>query len=135
MLCSGQQLLAASRADVLQAINWVENPFNSPQPGAFGELGAYQFRSSTWQMHTTRPFAQAIDRRCSDEVAVLHYEWIKATLERAGFEASVYNIAVAWNAGVGAVVRSRIPASTRDYATRVNNLAVDLSSRSAIAMK
>jgi hypothetical protein len=134
-LLSGQPLSAASRADTLQAINWVENPFNRPQPGASGELGAYQFRASTWRMHTKRPFAQAIDRRCSDEVAVLHYEWIRATLLRAGIEPTVYNIAVAWNAGTGAVVRSQIPPSTRDYATRVNNLAVDLGARTMVAMK
>lgn len=122
------------RADTLQAINWVENPSNDPRPGKFGELGAYQFRAATWQMHTQRPFADAIKRQYSDEVAVLHYEWLKSSLAKAGVEPSPYNIALAWNAGLGAVVRGRAPAVSHDYAQRVTNLVTDLRSQ-AVAMK
>jgi hypothetical protein len=125
--------IAASRTETLQAIHWVENPSDSVRPGPCGELGAYQFRAATWQMHSQLPFAEAIDRQTSDEVAVRHYEWLKTTLTRAGVEASTYNIALAWNAGVNAVIRGRIPAASRDYATRVNNLAADLSTQ--VAMK
>lgn len=129
-----QTASANFRADTLQAINWVENPSDSPRPGKCGELGAYQFRAATWQMHTERPFTDAIKRQCSDEVAVLHYEWLKNTLTKAGVEATPYNIALAWNAGVGAVIRGRAPAVSHDYAQRVTNLVADLRSR-AVAMK
>src|ERR1051326_8830285 len=88
---SGAKLGASPRADTLQAINWVENPTGTTRPGAYGELGPYQFRQSTWQMHTQRPFIEATDRRAADEVAVAHYEWVKAALERAGVEATTYN--------------------------------------------
>ncbi|HEX2853137.1 MAG TPA: hypothetical protein VHO24_07860 [Opitutaceae bacterium] len=133
-LSTAQKASANFRADTLQAINWVENPSNSPRPGKCGELGAYQFRAATWQMHTQRPFAEAIDRSCSDEVAVLHYEWLKTALAKAGVEPTPYNIALAWNAGVGAVIRGRAPAVSHDYAQRVTNLVTDLRSR-AVAMK
>jgi len=120
---------ASSRWETLEAIHSVENPFDRQTPGPCGELGAYQFRQDTWRMYSHRAFNEALDRRYSDEVAVRHYDWLKATLERNGLEASIYNIALAWNAGIGAVVNGRAPASSRDYATRVENIAVDLHSR------
>ena len=117
---------AVSRAETLQSIHWVENPRESSRPGPFGELGAYQFRKGTWSMHTSRPFSEALDRRASDEVAILHYEWLKRSLIKAKVEPSVYNIALAWNAGMGAVVRGRAPSASHDYARRVKNLALDV---------
>ena len=122
---------AATRWETLHAIHMVENPSNSPKPGPFGELGAYQFRSSTWEMYTKRPFSQAIDRSVSDEVAVQHYEWLKSALVRAGMEPSVYNIAMAWNAGIGSVIRGTVPSVARNYASRVENIANDLNRRLA----
>jgi hypothetical protein len=132
---SGAQLGATPRSDTLQAINWVENPLGTTRAGTYGELGAYQFKESTWRMHTQRPFADANDRRVSDEVAVAHYEWLKAALERAGVEPTTYNIALAWNAGVSAVIKRHAPAVAHNYATRVNNLATDLGMRQLVAAK
>lgn len=126
---------AASRWETLEAIHAVENPSNSPRPGRFGELGAYQFRASTWRMYSRRPFSEATNRRTSDEVAVRHYEWLKATLLGAGVEPSTYNIALAWNAGATAVISGRVSSSSRDYAARVNNLASTLSATTQVAMK
>src|ERR1043165_7025437 len=74
---------ADDRAALLSAIHNIENPRNLTRPGAHGELGAYQFRPTTWQMHTTIPFRQALDRETSDVVAVKHYEWLKRGLEAA----------------------------------------------------
>lgn len=113
---------AADRWETLRAINWVENPTNQTQAGRYGELGPYQFRSATWRMHTSRPFSQAVERSAADEVAVKHYEWIKRTLARGGVEANPFNIAMAWNCGVEAILTGRIPAMSYNYATRVNNL-------------
>lgn len=134
-LTCAHSLQAGSRSETLQSINWVENPSDSPRPGPCGELGAYQFRRETWVMHTQKPFGEAVNRKTSDEIAILHYEWIKNALERAGMEPSTYNIAMAWNAGVGAVIKGRVPAVSRDYATRVNNLATDLSAHQLVAAK
>src|SRR5581483_3534765 len=75
---------AADRWETLEAIHWVENPHDSTRIGAHGELGPYQFRQSTWRMHSHRPFYQAVNRQYSDEVAVKHYEWLRGGLEQAG---------------------------------------------------
>lgn len=122
---------ASERWETLQAIHCVENPDDRETPGTFGELGAYQFRPETWRRYSNRPFHQALDRRASDEAAVRYYDAIKASLVRRGVPPTTYNIAVAWNAGIGAVMNDCAPNSTRDYASRVNNLASELHSRLA----
>ena len=125
---------ASDRWETLRAINWVENPTNQTQVGRFGELGPYQFRPGTWRMHTAKPFRQAINREVADEVAVKHYEWIKRTLEQAGAEASVFNIAMAWNCGVDAVLSGRAPSVSYHYAERVTNLVQTLKERTQPAV-
>ena len=121
---------ASDRWETLRAINWVENPTNQTSAGRFGELGPYQFRSGTWRMHTSKPFSLANQRAVADEVAVKHYEWIKRTFERAGVETSAFNIALAWNCGVDAVLSGRAPSVSFRYAERVTNLVETLKERS-----
>ena len=120
---------ASDRWETLRAINWVENPTNQTQVGRYGELGPYQFRPTTWRMHTAKPFSQAVQRAVADEVAVKHYEWIKRTLERSGVEPSAFNIAMAWNCGVDAVLSGRVPSVSYNYAERVTNLVDVLKER------
>lgn len=120
---------ASDRWETLRAINWVENPTNQTQVGRFGELGPYQFRPGTWRMHTDKPFRQAIQREVADEVAVKHYEWIKRTFQKAGVEPNVFNIAMAWNCGVEAVLSGRAPSVSYHYAERVSNLVETLKDR------
>jgi hypothetical protein len=117
------QSRASERWATLEAIHQLENPQNSPEPGTYGELGAYQFREETWKMHTTAPFSRALDRRSSDAVAVKHYEWIKAQLEGRGIIPTPYRIALAWNGGIRAVFVEHPPAAAVDYASRAANLA------------
>lgn len=73
-------------------------------------------------MHTKEPFKLAVDRDHADMVAVHHYEWIRRGLLQAGIDPNAYNIALAWNSGLGAVVKGRIPQITYNYAQRVENL-------------
>lgn len=113
---------ASDRWETLKAINWVENPTNQTKVGRFGELGPYQFRPATWKMHTDKPFRLAIQRAEADEVAVKHYEWIKRNFERAGVEVNSFNVALAWNSGVDAVLSGRSPSVSYNYAERVTNL-------------
>ncbi len=115
-------LADAERADVLRAINWVENPTNHTRRGAHGELGPYQFRANTWRLHTRKSFNLAVIREHADEVAMQHYEWIKRGLQRAGVDPHPYNIALAWNSGLGSVLNGKVPAVTYNYAQRVTNL-------------
>ena len=124
---------ADDRWETLRAINWVENPTNHTRMGRFGELGPYQFRPTTWRMHTKRPFSQATQREAADEVAVMHYEWIKQALEKAGVDASPFNIAMAWNSGVNNVLNGRVPGVTYNYAERVTNLVHTFKQRALAA--
>lgn len=118
---------SSGRAETLEAIHAVENPYDSTRPGRHGELGPYQFRPSTWQMHTRLPFAQAIDRGASEAVAIRHYEWLKRGLIRAGIAPTPYNIALAWNGGLTATIRGRVSSASRHYAERVANLTQEFS--------
>lgn len=126
------QAHASERWATLEAIHQLENPGNSAEPGALGELGPYQFREGTWKMHTTAPFSRALDRRSSDAVAVKHYEWIKGELERRGIAATPYRVALAWNGGIRAVFVEHPPSVAVDYASRAANLAAYLE-RSELA--
>jgi hypothetical protein len=115
---------ATERWATLEAIHQLENPRDSDLPGNLGELGAYQFREQTWKMHTAAPFRRALDRRSSDAVAVKHYDWIKAELEKRGITVTPYMIALAWNGGIKAVLEGHPPAPAVDYASRAANLAL-----------
>jgi len=128
-----ESLAASERWETLKAINWVENPFNSPKAGPNGELGPYQFRQGTWRMYTRKPFSLALEQKHSDDVAIRHYEWIRRALLSSGIEPSPFFIALAWNAGVDKVVNGRAPASSYRYATQVTNLVADLAARTAAA--
>jgi hypothetical protein len=126
LVCLGA--VATARADerreaFLEAIHHLENPRNSTRPGAHGELGAYQFRISTWIQHTSIPFRQALNRETSDAVAIKHYEWLKTRLEAARVPATNYNLALAWNGGLTAAVKGRAMPASHSYARRAVNLA------------
>jgi hypothetical protein len=123
------QARASQRWATLEAIHELENPRDLSGPGQRGELGAYQFREQTWRMYTQAPFSRALDRRSSDAVAVKHYNWIKAELERRGVEASPYRIALAWNGGISAALDEHPSAAATDYAARAANIAADIESR------
>lgn len=118
---------ASTRWATLEAIHKIENPYNLTKPGPRGELGAYQFRASTWRMHTNVPFHHALDRSTSDTIAIKHYEWLKRGLERARIPANTYNIALAWNGGLSAVIRGKSPRVAHNYAQRAVNLASTLA--------
>ena len=132
LLAGAAPAFASERWATLQAIHLLENPADSARPGSLGELGAYQFREETWKMHTSVPFSLAVDRRVSDAVAVKHYDWLKAELERRGVAATPFTIALAWNCGFRAVVSGRPSAPAVDYATRAANLEAELA-RNALA--
>lgn len=125
---------ASERAETLRAINWVENPTNHARRGSKGELGPYQFMPNTWRLHTKKSFHLAVVRDHADEVAIRHYEWIKQGLVSAGIDPSIYNIAMAWNCGLGAVKNGRVPMVTYHYAERVQNLVeMQHSQKAALA--
>ncbi|MEX2044265.1 MAG: hypothetical protein WD941_02860 [Opitutus sp.] len=127
-------LRAADRWATLEAIHQLENPRNVTRPGPRGELGAYQFRSATWRMHTSLPFQHALDRKVSDAIAVKHYEWIKRGLEQASVPVTPYMIALAWNGGLSGAINNRAPGVAHDYASRAANLAAVFRKSSLMAL-
>jgi hypothetical protein len=129
----GSAAHASERWATLQAINWVENPTNHTRMGAHGELGPYQFRVGTWRMHTARPFSLAVQRPYADEVAVKHYDWLRTGLLRAGIQPIPYNIALAWNGGLEAVVSGRAVEASHRYAQQVQNLVEKLRQMEAVS--
>ncbi len=118
---------AAARADTrwatLKAIHLLENPNDRTTPGPYGELGAYQFRSSVWYRYTRQPFSHALNRAASDAIALRHYDYLKTQLELHGIPATPYNIAKAWNGGLGAALAHRSSHAAREYAQRASNMA------------
>ncbi|MFT3781823.1 MAG: hypothetical protein QM790_07380 [Nibricoccus sp.] len=124
-------LTASGRAGtsaVLRGIRIVETQDQlHPPRGKLGERGPYQFRRSTWRMHTQSSFDLAENREVSNTVARRHYAWIQTQLEANGVAPSPYNIALAWNAGVNAVIRGSAPAVAHDYASRVLNIAAEIA--------
>lgn len=124
-------LSVAGRADtdaVLRGIRIVETRDQlHPPRGKLGERGPYQFRRDTWRMHTSANFALAENREVANTVARRHYAWLESQLASGGVEPSPYNVAVAWNAGLNAVLHGTIPSVSRDYAVRVLNLAAEFA--------
>jgi hypothetical protein len=109
-------------ADFLYAIRQVESGDRYDGPaGPGGELGAYQFRSEVWRQYTDAPFSSA-QTAMADDIASRHFWQIVHRLQSHGIEPTTWNIAAAWNGGFRAVIKGRIPRSTRDYAMRVVNL-------------
>ena len=127
--CAAAPSEPATVDDFLYAIRQVESGdrYDGP-PGSMGELGAYQFRRQVWYQHTREPF-EAARTAYADTVAAEHYRWIESGLTSVGMNPTHWNIAAAWNSGLTAVRSGRIPRSTRDYANRVENLALDRAER------
>ena len=113
---------------LLEVLHSLENPNNVTRVGRRGELGPYQFRPATWRMHTSKPFSQANDHATASEIATLHCDWLRRGLQKRGLEPTVYNLALAWNAGLDATIKGRATGQSHRYAQRAHNLWTDLRS-------
>ena len=60
-------------------------------------------------------------------VAAAHLEWLRLSLEQKGRPATPYNLALAWNAGLGAVLTGKAPPGAHDYAARADALYESLT--------
>lgn len=109
----------------IRTVETQDKPY--PPRGKLGERGSYQFRRSTWRLHTSSSFDLAENREVANTVAKRHYAWIEAQLKANGLDPSPYNVALAWNAGVNAVIRGKAPNVAHDYAARVVNIASTVS--------
>lgn len=98
-------------AVLLHAIALVETGGRAHVVGQAGERGAFQMT----------PAVVASAGGYSERHAAKELRRIEAVMLHANIDPSPYNLALAWNAGVGAVVRGRAPESSYDYAQRVRN--------------
>lgn len=88
--------------------------------GALGEEGPWQLMPQTWAMHMPGiAFAEARNPAQARVCAVRHVRWLAAQLEARGVDASVFNIAAAWNAGLERYLSGRAPVRAYRYAADV----------------
>lgn len=91
----------------------------TPGRGANGELGPYQLTRGVWARHSALRFNLANAKGVEgDRVALAHLAWLQTHVDNP----TPYRLALAWNAGLGAVQRNSFSDSSVDYAHRVRNV-------------
>jgi hypothetical protein len=108
------------------AFNWsmaqVESANNPHLVGPVGELGVFQFTSTTWYQHTKTPFSHAVNTEISNTVATRHTDWICAQLVSKGITPTAAWIALCWNYGAEGATSGRVTKKAKQYSERVDNL-------------
>lgn len=96
--------------------------------GRRGERSAWQISPEVWREYCEASFTRASsDSRLAAMVAAAHLEWLRLSLEQKGRPATPYNLALAWNAGLGAVLTGKAPPGAHDYAARADALYESLT--------
>jgi hypothetical protein len=95
--------------------------------GASDERGRYQFKPATWFHFSHRPLFWASSGRTDclaeqDRVARRVIAEAIARLPGLGMPVSPYTIALAWNAGLGAIARREIPDRAATFAGDIQHL-------------
>lgn len=108
------------------AFNWsmaqVESANDPHMVGPVGELGIFQFTSTTWYQHTKTPFSRAVNVEISNTIAVRHADWICNQLLSKGITPTAEWIALCWNYGVEGATSGHVTKKARQHAERVDNL-------------
>jgi hypothetical protein len=91
--------------------------------GRAGERSAWQISRAVWNTYSSAPFTDASSSpRLASAVAAAHLRWLRLNLEKEGISATPFALALAWNAGLSAVLDSAYKYPTTHYAERVANL-------------
>lgn len=96
---------------LLKAISLVETGGDPRAVGRLGERGAFQMM----------PAVRALHGGVGQAEAARHLKWLHRQLEHNNVDPLPFNLALAWNAGAGAVLRGQAPMASYDYAQRVEN--------------
>lgn len=99
--------------------------------GPKGERSQWQISPEVWKTWSAVPFERASRREYQEEarrVAKQQVGWLNANLVNP----SPFRLALAWNAGLGAVNESRIPESSFDFARRFVNLYEEIISKEVV---
>lgn len=107
---------AQAMAIFLRAVALVESGDNHAAVGALGERGQFQMT----------PAVVASSGGYGQHAAEKHLRLLEKQLLAAGVSVQPFNLALAWNAGIGAVQRGQAPMAAYDYALRVRNLCAVL---------
>ena len=118
-----------SRARVAHSIALREG-WDGHSIGAADERGRYQFKPATWFRFSHKPlfWAESSRQDClaeQDRVARRVISEAITRLPSMGMPVSPYTIALAWNAGLGAVERREIPVRAFEFAAAVRALYED----------
>lgn len=108
----------------LRSIGEVESGGRDRALGVAGERGRYQLTREVWAQHTRADFKLAHRPGFAYAVAEKHFDWLLSGLLAADRPGDVRHMAAAWNAGLSAVVNSRVPEVSWDYAQRVENVYI-----------
>jgi len=127
-LCVGLSVVSVTTASaaldparLADAIRPVENWHGLD--GRHGERGPYQITRGVWSMHMPgTPFAAARQEGPGRACALKHIAWLARQLKAAGWPDNAHTIALAYNAGLTAVLTGKVPLESYDYALRVENL-------------
>lgn len=96
---------------LLRAIALVETGGDPRAVGRAGERGSFQMT----------PAVVASSGGYGEREAARHLRFIERQFEHAGIAPLPFNLALAWNAGLGAVQRGSAPLASYEYARRVEN--------------
>ena len=107
----------------LRALSEIETGGDHARIGHHGERSAFQMKRMVWKKYTSRPFVEATTNpELARDIALRHMYFLAVELEKMHKPVTAYNLAVAWNGGLGIVARRTPPRDTRDYARRLDNL-------------
>lgn len=103
----------------LRAVALVETGNDPSAIGAAGERGRFQMT----------PAVVATCGGYGDREAARWERQLERELLASGIEPLPFNVALAWNAGAGAVKRGKAPVASYQYAVRVVNLMEQLKNQ------
>lgn len=110
---------AHGMALLLQAVALVESGGDARAIGMAGERGEFQIA----------PVVAAEVGGYGHRAAEAHMRRLERLLQHAGVDPLPFNLALAWNAGIGHVHRGTAPVESYRYATRVCNTLENLQQR------
>ena len=118
---------AVDLSRLLAAIAQVERVRGSHRRGSHGERGKYQMTRAAWDEDAGGlPFAYAENDAYSDIVARARLVRLRYELLERRIQPTVFTLAYAWHSGLTAtILRKWQPMEARDYAIRVENLALE----------
>lgn len=115
---AGAEVDAGRLADAIRA----RENFHG-RDGAHGERGPYQITAAMWALQMPgRPFSEARRETPSRLCTLREIARLERELRRRSVDASVFNIALAWNAGLEGSTRGAAPVRAYWYAAWVDQL-------------